>query len=436
MVGNPPYNKEMNNKVIFKPIKRSLYKKYHQGKMDYWYFFIHRAIDLTKNEGRFGYITNSYWIKSKGSSKLIQRIKENLILTKCIDFGGIKVFKEVNDKHMLHFYLKKNFSKTDKTTYVLLNKENFNEQIIEESPIIKPFHDVIDDDNLDFSKNIGIIFTNCDELAIFYNVSVGVQESPDKISKKALEKNTDIGIKKGMGVFVISKSELELLHLSNNERKIIKKYLDPHDVGKYFIKFNEQYLIYSNRLTKTKISNGDFPSLKKHLDKFEKFITSSNKPYGIHRFREQRFFEDPKLLCKSMFNIPQFCYDDQKHYVGFSFSSIINKNPDYDLKYLLGLLNSTLANYWFHKKGKKRGGGLDILVYTYRKFPVFKATFGQQKKIVDMVNKLLELNKNPLDGIREENKKIMENLDQFIFKMYELKPIHIAYIKKNFSSII
>lgn len=437
VIGNPPYVKEMENKEVFEAIKKSPYKKYHQGKMDYWHFFVQRAIDILKTNGRMGYITNSYWIKSAGSSKLVQRIKENLILTKCIDFDGIKVFKGVNDKHMIHLYQKATYTKTDKTTYVLLDKDGFNENITEENQIIKLFQDVIgDDNNLDFSEDVGIIFRNCDDLTTFYDVAQGVVEAPDKISKKALEKNSIQGIEKGDGVFVLSKMELESLRLNSEEMKIIKKYLNPEDIGRYFINFNEQYLIYSDKFAKTKISTGKFPNLKKHLDKFKKFITSSNGPYGIHRFREQRLFERPKLLCKSMFNTPEFCYDEDKYYVGFSFSSIIAKNPNYALKYLLGLLNSSLGNYWFHKKGKRRGGGLDILVSTYRKFPVYKASPEQQKKIINMVNKLLELNKNlqisDNEVIKSEIIEINNKLDDFIFEMYALKPEHISYIKENF----
>jgi adenine-specific DNA-methyltransferase len=36
VIGNPPYLKERGNQEIFSPVMQSNYKKYHQGKMDYW----------------------------------------------------------------------------------------------------------------------------------------------------------------------------------------------------------------------------------------------------------------------------------------------------------------------------------------------------------------------------------------------------------------
>ena len=153
----------------------------------------------------------------------------------------------------------------------------------------------------------------------------------------------DSQVQVGEGVFVLSKYEIESLKLNPDENKIIKKYLNSIDVGRYYIKFNNEYLIYSDKVTKEKIGNNKYPNIKTHLDRMKNYITSSNKPYGLHRPRENKYFESPKLICKGMFLSPEFCYDEEKYYVGFSFSVIIEKDHNYSLKYLLGVLNSNLA---------------------------------------------------------------------------------------------
>lgn len=43
VIGNPPYIKEPNNKAIFEPLK---FDPLYQGKMDIWYFFMGRGLDL------------------------------------------------------------------------------------------------------------------------------------------------------------------------------------------------------------------------------------------------------------------------------------------------------------------------------------------------------------------------------------------------------
>ena len=93
VIGNPPYLKELDNKNIFESVKKSNYKKYYQGKMDFWYFFLHRAIDVIKKGGYIGFITNSYFLKSEGASKLIERIKNELVFVKAVDFGSSRFLK-------------------------------------------------------------------------------------------------------------------------------------------------------------------------------------------------------------------------------------------------------------------------------------------------------------------------------------------------------
>lgn len=80
-----------------------------------------------------------------------------------------------------------------------------------------------------------------------------------------------------------------------------------------------------------------------------------------------------------MFLYPDFAYDDKKLYFGFSFSSVIQKDSDYSLKFLLTLLNSSFAKKWFYTFGKQRGVGVDIGVEKLRMFPVRVVTTDSQE---------------------------------------------------------
>lgn len=170
------------------------------------------------------------------------------------------------------------------------------------------------------------------------------------------------------------------------------------------------------------------------------YITSSNKPYGLHRPRENKYFESPKLICKGMFLSPEFCYDEEKYYVGFSFSVIIEKDQNYSLKYLLGILNSNLGRYWFNNNGKKRGVGVDIGVLVFRQFPIYKATHEQQKQIEDLIEKVLLLNRdfyNPSydAGGKERLKTEIEDaeykINQKIYGIYVLEQSEIEIVESN-----
>ena len=109
IIGNPPYIKEMNAKKIFMPLRKSgLWYEYIEGKMDLWYFFLHKAFELTSENGLISYITNSYWVKSRGSRKLIKRIYQNKSLCEIVNLNDIPIFEKVVGKHMIHSYKKNN----------------------------------------------------------------------------------------------------------------------------------------------------------------------------------------------------------------------------------------------------------------------------------------------------------------------------------------
>lgn len=425
VVTNPPYAKEMDNKDTFEPVINADLGDYHQGKMDYWYFFVHRAIEVLKDGGRFGLITNSYWYKSSGSKKMIQRIKDNLILEKCVDFGKIKVFKDVSDKHMIHLYRKNKTQANDKTTYIKLDKKEFKKVILEKNKIIKPYSKLFTPDlSLDFFPD-EIDFKNCSDLGDVYNSSTGVQESTDKVDQNALDEIGSKEFQVGDGIFVLSESEMKSLNFSNQEQEVLKKYLVSTAVGKYSISFKNEYLIYSDEGVREKISDGEYPNIQKHLDNLSPFITSVNHPYGLHRPRPDHFFLNPKLICKGMFSSPEFYYDEEQYFVGFSFSVISKKDSNFDLKYLLGLLNSNMARYWFNRYGKHRGVGVDIGVTKFRLFPVFNADENQQKQIISLVEKLL---KNYKSKIEEE-----QNFWNRVFHKFNISSISTDF--KNFYTI-
>ncbi len=91
-----------------------------------------------------------------------------------------------------------------------------------------------------------------------------------------------------------------------------------------------------------------------------------------------------------MFSTNEFVYDESNLFVGMSCILIIEKNNcEYNLKYLLGILNSKFALNWFFQNGKKRGGGVDIGVDKLRTFPVIKTS--NQEKIKKIVDEVLQL---------------------------------------------
>ena len=432
VIGNPPYVKEMNNRKVFEIVnKSSMGKKYHDGKMDFWYYFLHKAIEIKSTTGVINYITPSYWINSKGAYKLIKRISETLNFLNVVDIGKLKVFDTVVGYHMIAMYKDKKKCISDKFIYKKLqnNLNDINKNFDTDNINIK----VLNNDNV-INENFNICFENSDidfsvysNIGEFYDISQGVVEAIDKISNNVIRKYPDDNIEVGQGVFVLSKKELDTLMLNKKEKIIIKKYLNGSDVKRYKIYPNTKYLIYSNEEYKLYIEKDkDFVNIKKHLDKYKKYITSSNGPYGLHRPRKIKFFENKKLIFKSMFKKPEIALDNNGYYVGMSCSTIISKNLEFSLEALLGVLNSNLALYWFYTNGKKRGIGVDIGVQKLREFPIFdydKIKIDKLERAVVEVMKYYE---------KEDvyNEKLEDYINKLVYNLYKLSAKDILKIEE------
>lgn len=438
VIANPPYLKERDNKNTFEIVNQSTFGKiYHQGKMDFWYYFLHKAIDIVKKDGIIAYITSRYWLNSVGAKKLIRRVKEELSFIYFIDIGKLKIFDEVAGQHMVAIY-QKTKSKVEfrykKLTFDLsgISQESDSENV----KILTLSNKQIFTDNDEIVlEKLGFKLSNIQLLGQITDTSVGIQESPDKLSNKQIKNVGKPGYVVGQGVFVLTKSEVENINPNTIERKILKKYLDPNDVEKYYINFRDKYIIYSDDEIKRKIEEDkNYLNTKKHLDHLRFFITSSNKPYGLHRPRERKYFDNPKIIFKNMFTNVGFSLDvHDNYYFGFSFSSILQKDTRYDLKYILAILNSSFAENWFYKNGKKRGAGVDIGVEKLRLFPIKDISPTSQKPFVLLVDQIIDFTEdkdyfnNPIKQAKV--KEYERQIDQLVYKLYVLTPEEIAVVE-------
>ena len=422
IIGNPPYLKERGNKKTFENIFLSSFgRKYRNGKMDYWYYFLHKAITLLDGENSFiSYITPRYWIESTGSSILINHIKEELNVKSIVDIGKLKVFDSVVGLHMIAIY-KKSMDKDFITEYKQISNtlKDINEEENTENLQIK----YINSKNLFTSQNT-ISFNSNEKLNLksnkllgeCYNVSQGVVQNPDKINDKLAKKFNFV---KGAGVFVLNEEELMKLDLTSQEFKFVKKFYEENQIENYILNDSRnKYLIYLTKENCEDIS--EYKNLEKHLEKYRIIMeerretkNKSNKFFHLHWPRKKEIFENPKIILPQMFSTVKACYVEKEGYFGMASNIIYNNDESYSLKYLLGILNSKLGNYWFNENGKKRGIGVDIGVSKLKEFPlVFNEDSLEIEKLVD---KILILKKENKDTVYLE-----KEIDNLIYKIYGL----------------
>lgn len=437
VIGNPPYVGESGNKEIFRPIAQTEFgKKYYQGKMDLFYFFFHLANDISNGKGVIAFITTNYFLMGEGALKLRLDIKKRNKILKINNFNELRIFESAKGQH-------------NQITFLEKTDENNEENIVKYSITKKTgtasdnnLRDIINNTDQEtiyfekiqkeiFDENNNIVFHNPDETIIkkmndvsnFKLQSKEIGNGIDILQENVAQRHVDQfpELVKGEGVFAISNQELFTLNLCEKERKIIKPYFSAEQLLPYGVyNTNSKWIIYTDKNIVREIDG--YPKLKSHLDKFTSIITSDNKPYGLHRAREEALFKGEKILSLRMTKYPKFTYADDDTYVTRAYLIIKVEDPDINLKYLLGLLNSKLMYYWFYHAGKRKGQQLQIDKGPMSAAPLYKASIGKQeeigKKINIIINRVKENGQDSLEHL--EVLGLLNEIDEEVYKLYGL----------------
>jgi adenine-specific DNA-methyltransferase len=244
------------------------------------------------------------------------------------------------------------------------------------------------------------------------------------------EKNANIlgeGFSKNEGIFLLTNDEVKKLAFSKHELNLIKPLYTSSQLQKYsVVGKNILHIIYTDSSFKNLSKIEAYPNVKKHLDRFASVITSDNKPYGLHRARNEEFFIGEKILCLRKCATPTFTYSDSDCYVLQSYNII--KTKRIDLKYLTGLLNSNLIKFWLLKKGKMQGD-----IYQVDKEPILDIPICLTKdketinEVVDLIDKIIKLKEKLLTATGHDI-EFFENyissyekkIDEIIFNIYDI----------------
>ena len=116
VIGNPPYVGESGHKEMFREVAvTSFGEKYYQGKMDFFYFFFHKGLDLAVPSGEVALITTNYYPTATGAKNLRLDFKRRAWIRSMINFNEIKVFESAQGQHNMITFLTKKAENDNRT---------------------------------------------------------------------------------------------------------------------------------------------------------------------------------------------------------------------------------------------------------------------------------------------------------------------------------
>jgi type I restriction-modification system DNA methylase subunit len=410
VIGNPPYVRQEEFSEI-KPYLEANFETYH-GTADLFVYFFEKELEILKNNGYFGMIVSSKWLRA-GYGRNLRKFISQFWIEELIDFGDLRVF-------------------ADATIYpciIVIRK------IKRQNPRVRICKiETLEFNSLEEYINRNSYFVNQTDLGEkeWSTQKRGGNELLNKIRSNGLPIDEYVGSKINYGIksglneaFIIDeKKKVELLNKDPKSAELIKPFLIGAEIKRYSIKPKNNYLI----LTRIGVDIERYPAILKHLNNFkqalEKRWDKGNYWYELRTCAYYDLFSVPKIVWGNLATKSSFSIDEKGFYVNNPACSLPT-----DSRYVLGILNSKLMSYFLKSICAERQGGFIEQKPVYvSQVPIKKPTKVQEVEITQLVDKMLQLNEKLVrigDRLTDEKARIEkevtetdEKIDALVFGIY------------------
>ena len=355
VIGNPPYIQLQNNGGELAQLYAPCNYKTYARTGDIYCLFYERGFQLLKPNGHLCYITSNKWMRAGYGEKTRDFFSKNTNPLLLIDFAGVKIFESATvDTNILLFAKAQN---EHKTLCAVTNKQN-----------------------KDSVKNLSVFVQQSGSVCEFSNSDSWVILSPIEQSiKRKIEavgtplKDWDINIYRGVltgynEAFIIStekRDEILANCQTEDERtrtaELIRPILRGRDIKRYGYNWANLWLINTHNGIRGKLERvhiEDYPAIKAHLDQYwdriSKRADKGDTPYNLRNCAYLEDFSKPKIVWGEISDRSKFAYESDGLCVPEATTFLMIGK---DLPYLLCMLNSPLAEWFFSKVGTTTGVG-------------------------------------------------------------------------------
>lgn len=379
IVGNPPYvsyysrqsqgDENTQKQLNFLVEKYDFIKnKKKLGRYNTVMFFIAQALILLKDNGYLGFIVDTN-IHSNPYQELREWLAKNFSIIKIVD--EIDAFEDVASYQVILIIKKTNPGSNHKTIYQKPDQNNSTQFIT----VDENLQSRINEQN-NFSFKIPEAKNIRDVLDI-------IEKSPklvDLVGSENIRTCITFTGKKDFFVFDRKESDIDYPLLEGSEGLS-----SPYSLVK-----SSKWIRYD--LTLRDRLNREYTELAKQQGKRTPMVIGLG---NLERFKSPKIFirlSDSRLTASFT---EEFVCADLSLYI-LTLPNLAKTNIDFNLLYLLGVINSSIATFYFIQKGFIRNLGTgtpQIRLKDVRSLPIPKATPEQQTQIAELVDRIMNLKK-------------------------------------------
>lgn len=393
VMANPPYGIVFDNKL-----KRSYEIKFDSflRNNDIYVAFYEHSLNILKNNGSLVYITPNTFLNGDYFKKVRQLIISKTKIGEIIDYKEFPIFADPTV-----FVSILSCIKSDKINYpysytIKTPIDSIENLLNNVSEIITSTEVKLKSQNFILNKILNTLKVDLLDNR-FYIKDVGFNYWTEGKGKK--RDGNSIGDRV----------------LYGGEKKHNKDiaFLKGRDIQKFYFRKPTNYLKYD----------------------YDKYL---NKKIDTFRFSEDFLKMKPKLIYRQTSDHIVATIDYEANYLDKTVHLIVPKaNNDLDIKFILAILNSTLADYLYRYISQEREGRTFSQVKTtyIKQIPIPLILHEEQRPFIEIVDKILSFTK-ATDYLTNSEKQAKvqqyeKQIDKMVFTLYGIKPEEIQEVKNN-----
>ena len=330
IIGNPPYVNMVN---ILNENERKFYQEHYKtvkNKSDLYSIFTEKAHLLLKKNGLFGFIFSNSWMGTDSFTAFREFLAKDVTVTGLTELPE-KVFKDATVKTCICFY-----TNNKPTENNVINIDKCENARFSSKGFVLPYKQILENDKYNFSFEKIIVLNKIKTIPLkdIVSFSLGIKTSDDKR-------------------FIFNEKKDDDCYL----------FLRGRNIQRWGKPTNNEYLWYRPDLI-------------------------TQKPGGRPRVFEN-FTVDKKIVIQDIAQEIIATIDESKYLCNDTVNIIFDINKSFDIKFLLGILNSKLINSWFKKTYPE---GLHIKINQLETIPIPEISLEAQQPFITLADKMLTLN--------------------------------------------
>ena len=445
IIGNPPYVR-VQTLQEWAPFEAEYYKKRYKaaasGNYDIYVCFVERGLEVLNRTGKLGFILPHKFFNAKYGEGLRSLIAAGKHLSEVVHFGDQQVFEGATNYTCLLFLGKSGnrkfmFERVSDLNAWRLNRKGATGEIPATRVTASEWHLMVGDGRALFEKLSKMPIKLGD---VAERMAEGIRTSANEVYVLDLVSAT------GSTVTAYSKQLDRKVRL---ERKAVSEFLQGREIKPYLVLPSGKIVIVpykmeggNARLVSPERMEEDLPKAWAYLSANKRYLESREKGRfrgsGWYMYGRQQNIDLmllPKILVPDIADQASFALDESGAYAftsgyGITLRRTVRESP----KYILGLLNSKLLDFYLKSVSTTmRGGFFRYFTQFIERLPICMINFSnatdkaRHDKVVALVDRMLELNKkkhsgklapSELDCVEREVASTDREIDEVVYELY------------------